>query len=105
MFTIVFFMVRQQIIQMSFNEQTQLLCCWFDLVNIFLLGTLFSVSALLHGEHRWAQPQDLPAAQALIALVEHSKLGDEHRQSIFTQQAMQAARELLDRECKHLYLL
>lgn len=87
-----------------------MLRCWFYFVNLFLLWTLLSVFALLHGIHRWAHPEDLPTAQALITLVEHSKLGDKHRKSLFSSckwhgEQLQAVQDLLDSERIHLYLL
>lgn len=55
MFIIVFLILRQHFFQ-SFKKQTQTLCCRFYRINVFLLCSLLSVFALLHGEHRWAQP-------------------------------------------------
>jgi len=60
---------------------------WIYLVNLPLLQSLLSVFALLHGIHRRAHPQDLPTAQALVALVEHGKLGDKQTGRVFAAAA------------------
>lgn len=93
----------------SFNKEAHVLCYGFHLVNLFLLWTLLSVFALLHGVHRRAHPQDLPTAQALVTFVEHGKLGDKHRESFFSSckqcgEQLQAVQDLLDRQCINSYL-